>query len=402
MHHGPVRRRHGQALPRAVARTSVLPQESSTTMNPIEELKALKARLSTLVAEVKANGRDLNSDEVEEVEQATARVVLLKAAIARGEKSADLISTGSSRGGGDTIDIDGNVVGVKSKQGYLTPASLKATAQRAAVGGVKAVVAGGSTVTPVSLDTAPIAKGQAGLGLLSLIPVRQRDSAKYSYVAQTVRTNNAAVVAAGATKPTSVYTVKSVDGELKVYAHLSEPIDKMLLRDNEDLETFISAELSNGLIRKVTADAVAAFSTASGIQTQAFSGTAADSIYAGASKITSLGHNIGFVVLPVEDYDAIRLTKDGEGRYIGGSPFEGGDRPGLWGMITLASPDLASGQALVVGDGAVGLSTDKVGIETEWNPYTYFEKNQVVARNEARFGLDVFKPEAIALVDTSA
>ncbi|SDQ83232.1 phage major capsid protein, HK97 family [Curtobacterium sp. UNCCL20] len=367
------------------------------------ELATIQARMGTLVAEVKASGRDLTDAEVKSVESDSDRAFQLQAEI-RGLKAAEH-TAGTT--GTDLVFPDG--VGgsehtqVKSApRGFITPASLKATADRAALNGVKAVVAGGSTVTPVALDTKPVPLGQAGLGLLGLIPVRQRDSEKYSYVAQTVRTNNAAVVAPGAQKPTSVYTVKAVDGALKVYAHLSEPIDKMLLRDNGDLADFLDAELRNGIIRKLTADAVSAFSTASGIQSQAFAGTAADSIYAGASKITSLGHNVSVLVLPVEDYDAIRLSKDGNGQYLGGNPFEGGDRPGLWGMPTVASPDLPSGKALVLGQDSVGLSTDKVGVETEWNPYTYFTTNQVVARTEGRFGFDVFRPEAIALVTTKA
>jgi HK97 family phage major capsid protein len=369
------------------------------------ELRTIQARLASLVTDVKASGRDLTPAETAEIEQSTTRAFELKAAIERGEKAAEH-TAGTT--GTDSVFPDG--VGgsehtqVKSApRGFITPSSLKATAERAALNGVKAVVAGGSTVTPVALDTKPVPLGQAGLGLLGLIPVRQRDSEKYSYVSQVVRTNNAAVVAPGATKPTSIYTVKAVDGALKVYAHLSEPIDKYLLRDNGDLADFLDAELRNGIIRKLTADAVSAFSTAAGIQTQAFAGTAADSIYAGASKVTSLGHNVSVLVLPVEDYDAIRLSKEeGTGRYIGGNPFEGGDRPGLWGMPTVASPDLPSGKALVLGQDAVGLSTDKVGLETEWNPYAYFSSNQVVARTEGRFAFDVFRPEAIALVTTKA
>ena len=39
---------------------------------------------------------------------------------------------------------------------------------------------------------------------------------------------------------------------------------------------------------------------------------------------------------------------------------------------------------------------------TEWDPFTGFSRNEVQARTESRFAFDVFRPEAIAKVSTSA
>jgi HK97 family phage major capsid protein len=377
-------------------------------MDPKSELASIKARINILIAETKSTGRDLTPAETAEVEAATGRIYILKAAIERGEKNAGLMTQVGDLGGDvettypNGLGGAGESTSVKRAAGFITPRSLKSTADRMAAGGYKALVAGGSTVTPVALDSTPLPLGQSGLGLLSLLTTNVRDTEKYSYIAQSLRTNNAAVVAPGAEKPTSIYTVKSVDGALKVYAHLSEPIGKYLLQDNSDLEAFLDAELRNGIVRKVTADGVAAFSNASGIQTQAYAGTAADSIYGGLSKVTSLGYNAALVILPQADYDAIRLSKDSDGRYLGGNPLEGGVNPALWGVTTLVTPDLASGTALVLGEGAAGISTDKAGIVTEWNPFTHFSTNEVLARTEARFAFDVFKPEAIVKVTTKA
>lgn len=371
-------------------------------MDPKSELRELKSRMSNIIADVKAQNRDLTDAELNILEKGTDRIGELKSAIDRAERTNEL-----TKGSGQTYeyDADGNLIGTSEVKGFLTPNSLKSVAHSAAIsaGGIKALVAGGSTVTPMTLDTKPIPLGQSGLGLLSFLPVRQRDSEKYSYITQVARENHAAVVPAGAEKPVSVYTVASVDGALKVYATLSEPIDKMLLRDNSDLQDFLDAELRNGIIRKLTADAVAAIAGASGIQTQAFVGSAADSIYLAASKVTSLGFTNSVLVLPLDDYDSIRLSKNDQGDYLGGNPFDADNqRPGLWGIPTLASPDLASGTALVLGEGSVGMSTDKVGLETEWNPYQYFTTNQVVARTEARFAVDIFRPQAIVKVTTKS
>ena len=57
-------------------------------------------------------------------------------------------------------------------------------------------------------------------------------TAEYAYLRQSVRTNNAAVVAAGAVKPTSVYTVTGIENSLVVIAPLSEGIPRYWLLDN--------------------------------------------------------------------------------------------------------------------------------------------------------------------------
>ena len=74
---------------------------------------------------------------------------------------------------------------------------------------------------------------------------------------QTVRTNNAAVVAAGALKPTSVYTVTRIENALVVIAHLSEGIPRHWLIDNASLEAFLASELEFGLRTAVEAKVLA-------------------------------------------------------------------------------------------------------------------------------------------------
>ena len=67
----------------------------------------------------------------------------------------------------------------------------------------------------------------------------QHSSPEFAYLRQTTRTNNAAVVAEGAVKPTRVYTVAKLPNSLVVVAHLSEGIPRFWLIDQVSLETFI-------------------------------------------------------------------------------------------------------------------------------------------------------------------
>ena len=69
-----------------------------------------------------------------------------------------------------------------------------------------------------------------------MLPTKQHTSAEYAYLRQSVRTNNAAIVAEGAAKPTSVYSVVRVENSLQVIAHLSEGIPRYWLLDNQALE----------------------------------------------------------------------------------------------------------------------------------------------------------------------
>ena len=64
---------------------------------------------------------------------------------------------------------------------------------------------------------------------------------------QTRRTNNAAVVAEGAVKPTSVYSVERVEDKLDVIAHLSEGVPRYWFVDTAALQGFLANELDYGL-----------------------------------------------------------------------------------------------------------------------------------------------------------
>lgn len=373
------------------------------------ELSATQAKLTGIATEAKAANRDFTESEIAAIEEGADRAFQLQAAI-RGLKSGETMrQIGDLGANGSNVEVwsGGQPTGqtiVGERKGFITPTSIKSMVSASTAHGIKALVTGGSSVTPVALDTNPIKLGgpTLGLGILSLIPTKVRDTPKYSYLRQTVRTNNADVVAPGALKPTSTFTVASVDGELKVVAHLSEYVDKFLLEDNSDLETFLNSELVDGIFAKVTALAVAGFAGTSGIQTQAFAVSAADSLYAGVSKVQDLGYNPNVLLIGRADYDAVRLTKSTTGEYLAGNAFEGGTNPGLWGMTTVISSAVTAGTALVLDSSKVGLSIDKGGVQTQWDAISKFDYNQLRARTEGRFGVDVFAPAAIAKVALKA
>ena len=120
-------------------------------------------------------------------------------------------------------------------------------------------------------------------------PTKQHTSAEYAYLRQSVRTNNAAVVAEGAVKPTSVYTVNKIPNSLVVIAHLSEAIPRFWLIDQVSLETFVSNELEYGLRLAVEAKLLADVNGTSGIQTQSYTTSVLTMLRNGLTTLETAG-----------------------------------------------------------------------------------------------------------------
>lgn len=365
-------------------------------MDPKSELKTIQARMAVIVDGYKSSG-DLTDAQTTELQELNDRATELKAAILRAEKSADE----QHRVAGEPIDQSAPTFGAPvGMKGFLTPEALKRTIDAEVKSGTKAFVAGGSTLTATSLDPNPVALARplADLSLFNILQVTTRDKKDYAYLRQTVRTNNAAPVATGAQKPTSVYTVESVTAQLQVVAHISEYIDTYLLQDNANLEGFLSSEMTSGLWTKVNALGVAAISGATGAGTQAFTNNAMDSIYLGASAAEDLGYHPDAVLISRADWNAIALAKDTAGNYLYRTP---GDSR-INGLVPIISTGLAAKTAVVFDSSQVGLSVDKQGVQLKWDPFTKLDYNQARLLTEARVGFDILAPKAIVKVGTAA
>ncbi|MFS3127478.1 phage major capsid protein [Nocardioides sp. Bht2] len=380
---------------------------------------------------VAAKGRDAISDLLggKSLDDDRQTLALVGAAAAdqleRIQKSADLMSRFD--GMGRDPEDDGNGIGgtigrSKSDRRFSARATLAKAPARMLDPHTKALAGSGSIVAPAGLVTGdPVPLGRPVVGLLNVIKATELDTPPtFDYLRQTTRTNNAAPVAAGGTKPTSALGLERVEDRLRVIAHLSEPIDKYWLADLSALEMFVADEMAYGLEVALEAQVLngsgtgenmtGILSTANiGVQTWSVDGW--ETIRKGMTKLFSLGSGTPVVVLNPADHEALDLTRTTTNAFLAHSTRDmdgaavnsplGGNPLAAWGLGVVLSNGMPAGTGLLMDPDAVELMTDGQ-VSMDWNPFSGFAKNELVGRCEGRFGLKVTKPRSCVKLTMTA
>lgn len=285
----------------------------------------------------------------------------------------------------------------------------------AGVDGLKALdgTSGGSMV-PAFFDPRIRNLPQRALFVRSLIPVRQADSDKIWYLRQSVATQNAAPVAAGALKPTSVYTVERIEEPIRTIAHVTEALDRALLSDFDALTEFLDNQLRLGVLLAEEAQIIngsgagvnlRGILNTVGIQTQAVGAdTRADAIFKALTKVRGAFFEPDGIVLHPNDWQDIRLSKTADGDYQT-APVTADPSETLWGKRVVTSPVISEGTGLV---GAFGpgctlwdreearITFTEQGLNDAGNEM--FTRNQVRFRAEERVAFGVERPAAFCSV----
>lgn len=388
----------------------------STTTTPTLRLKSLQADLLAIKAKATAEGRDFTAEEMRIIESKSAEAVELKGKIERAEAAAGLLAQV-----GGTVDFEptghgGGTPTARSK-GYmaLSGAGAKSIASTlAAKVGTNPQAKSLAAQAPISLNPqSPIELGKVPASLLDILPVTQHDSPKYQYARQTVRTNNAAVVAPGAQKPTSVVSTQVIDGELQVVAHISEPIDEYTLKDADVLRMFLEAELRYMLLAAVenevlngdgSAGHLTGILNTSGVQIQTFDTDPVTTLRMAMLKAENVGHQSSALVIHPQDWANIETTRTATGTFDLGTAVDRAAQK-LWGVPVVTSNQLTPGEAVSLDLATVGLDTDTFGIQVQWSNAAGFETNEVKARVEGRWGVSVYQPLGVVkatLTDAAA
>lgn len=271
--------------------------------------------------------------------------------------------------------------------------------------GEKALATSGSVVVGQEFEASPVELGRPANSLLAVLPSKIRSVGEYAYLRQSVRTNNAAVVADGGTKPTSVYTTVRVEDKLDVVAHLSEGVPRYWFKDNDTLEQFIADELLYGLEKAVEAMALADIDGTSGIQTQAYATSPLVTLRKTLTKLETVGHAASAFVMHANDWEAIELALSSANTIeYRGLPYDASARR-LYGVPVVVSLAQAEGVAHTLGEGAARLETDDEGVGVQWSESSNaddFAKNLIRARCEGRFATSVMRPLAVVKADLTA
>lgn len=244
-----------------------------------------------------------------------------------------------------------------------------------------------------------------------------------SYLVEGTVDGDFATVAEGAQKPqisfgkptSRVDAVKKIAGWIRVTDEFLE--DLPFLKTEIDtrllymLRMFEERQLLNG---DGTGQNLLGIRKRSGIQTETGTSAADDpeALFRAMTKITTATDltATGLMINPM-DYQTFRLSKDGNGQYLGGGYFQGQygngtvmDQPNLWGLPTVVTPAIEQGKALV---GAFTLAATvyrKGGVRVEaTNTHdTDFTSNLVTIRAEERIALACRYPAGIVEVTFSS
>lgn len=243
----------------------------------------------------------------------------------------------------------------------------------------------------------------------SLLNVGRTNSSSVEYARQTVRANNAGVVAENTLKPESNYTWAKADALVRTIAHWV-PISRNTLDDAAALQTELDSELRYGLDIAEDEELLNGDGTGehlSGLRANA-TAYAAPFVIDGETPIDTLRLALlqleladyagdGFILNPME-WARIELTKNLQGSYIFANVLQLAG-PTLWGRSVVSTTAMDAGDFMAGEFGVAATIYDRMDAEVLFSTEDRdnFVKNMITARAEKRLAFAVKR--SAALVD---
>lgn len=257
---------------------------------------------------------------------------------------------------------------------------------------------------------------QQRLMIRDLLATGQTTMNAVPYVQEDTFTNAATTVAEGATKPEATFDTSAASAPVKKVAVTAKVTDE-LWADFPALQSYIDDRLRFMVLQEeedqlLNGDGVGANMTGilntTGIQTQALGAdTRPDAIHKGITKIRSVGffEPDGIVINP-NDWEDLRLLKDGNSQYYGGGPFTGAYgnnglvQNSIWGLPAVITTAIAAGTALVGAFqlGAQVFFREGIRMDSTNSNQDDFVKNLITIRVEERLALAVYRPKAFCTI----
>lgn len=290
------------------------------------------------------------------------------------------------------------------------PGAVKATFDTAATGQETYINYQGNGGMPVLIE-------QQRLTIRNLLAQGTTVMNSVPYIRETSFSNAATTVAEGGLKPEATFALEDVFAPVKKIAVTSKVSDEMWA-DFPGLRSYVDnrLRLMNGITEEAqllngngSGSNLTGILQTSGIQTEALgSNTRADAIYRAMTKIRSVGffEPDGIVIHP-NDWQDIRLAKDGANQYFGGGPFTGAYGNGggiapdmLWNLPVVVTTAISEGTALVGAFRFGAQIFDRQGVTVDMSNQNEddFVTNRMTIRVEQRLALAVYRPLAFCTV----
>ena len=247
--------------------------------------------------------------------------------------------------------------------------------------------------------------------ILDLVTTGSTASTSLEYMQIVSETDGAAIVAEGALKPLSDVTTALADAKAFTYADGFDATNQFLA-DEPALATWMDSAVRRHLRNKIedvllngegTATEPAGILNTSGVQAQAFSADVITTIALALEKVNAVNAVPQAVVLNPSDAWALRLLKDGEGRYLSGGPFSVGAVQTLWGVPVVESWRVAAGTAVVGDFTTVNLLEREALNVLLFNQHKdYAQRNMVYVRAELRAMQLIFEPRNLVVATLHA
>jgi HK97 family phage major capsid protein len=382
-----------------------------------ERRKALLEECKALAEKVQAEGREFFPHEQTEIQAKTAEAKSLEKAIAQEESDDEL----RKAIGALTAPLGLGLDGTTSRRKHSNSVWGTTVLQGLGRAGIKSLTPSGSITVP-SLSSTIVGMGDRPRTVLQAVPTEPLGGTdSFSYLRETVRTHNAAPVAVGALKPTSIYSLVRVDDTVKTIAHLSEPIARQTLADAAMLEEYIDDSLRVGCELGLESQIVSGNGTGANLlglletpDTLA-QGWVTDLLTTTRKALTLLtqGGDIagGEYCIHPNDWERFDLLVDLAGDFFTGGPLDITRRI-LWGQPVLVSAAVPEGTGLLVDFAGSTQLFEREGVQIDWSENIYradalgsgggasdFELNQVTFRGEGRWGFAVKRPRGVVEID---
>lgn len=260
-------------------------------------------------------------------------------------------------------------------------------------------------------DPEIVALARRRLTVRALLTQGRTTSNMIEYAKQTSRTNNAAVVTEGGTKPQSDLAWTQAEVAVRTIAHWIN-VSRQALEDAVQLQTEIDSELRYGLDLAEEAELLSGSGAGqhlSGLITNS-TAYAAPFVLTGATMIDQLRLAMlqasltefpadGMILHP-SDWARIELTKDGEDRYLWSNPRSLAG-PTLWGLPIVDTQAMTVDKFLVGAFKMAATIYDRMDAEVAVSSENQdnFIKNMYTVRAEKRLALAVKRPLALTYGD---